>query len=110
MILLLEKFDFWRVLAMGVMIGGMFIVVFESNISSSTGADSKVYGYAIVILSLIVFALYEIMFEIFYPGEHDPIGKNEYKPSLMELDEGRKNPRPQVGKNWETLNFVVCMG
>jgi len=106
-----EKFDIYRVLAMMVMIGGMLLVVLGSDISSSSGADSTTGGYAIVVLSVIVFALYEIMFEIFYPGQSHEKGRcRESKNSLAELAEGNIDIHPKVGKNWETLNFVAYMG
>jgi len=111
MIFLNEKLDIYRVLAMVVMIGGMLLVVLESNISSSSGADSTAGGYAIVILSVIVFAMYEVMFEFFYPGQNHEKGRcKESKNSLAELAEGNIKIRPKVGKNWETLNFVAYMG
>lgn len=111
MIFLNEKFDVYRVLAMGVMIGGMLLVVLESDVSSSSGANSTTGGYAVVILSVCVFALYEVMFEIFYPGQSHGKGKGkESKNSLAELAEGNTEIRSKVGKNWETLNFVAYMG
>jgi len=114
-IFLNEEFDIYRVLAMLIMIGGMILVLFETDISSSTGADSSSGGYAIVVLSVLVFALYEVMFDFFYPGKkHDKEGSKgyskEYKPSLADLAEGKTEINRNVGKNWETMSFVAYMG
>merc|ERR1719228_1673084 len=92
-----------------VMLGGMLLIVLDSNTSSDDGNISTVGGYVTVILSVNVFALYEIMFELFYPGVRES-ERNEFRPSLEELEGGPRVDRRPVGKNWETLSFVACMG
>jgi len=108
-VLLGEEFDIFRVLAMIVMLGGMLLIVLDSNTSSDDGNISTVGGYVTVILSVNVFAVYEIMFELFYPGVRES-ERNEFRPSLEELEGGPRVDRRPVGKNWETLSFVACMG